>query len=902
MSNNNFNHIQENIVDLKEQLEAKQIKVIPLKANSKEPFEKNYYNKNYTVNDLQTHNGNFGIIVGANHKESSLAVIDIDGYKLNKNDENYAKVKQQTCDSIFECLKDIPNALHVRTQSGGYHIYLWNKTVIEKMHETSQNLHFPKDYEISELAGKSLGSAIEIFTKDKSRQCVLPGSTILDGSTGNINEYSVISSINKLSDIATVEDINKTVKDALVAHGFTYTNSSLKDGFELIEIDDGLKELSDDEINQVARLLIPILQSIDGAKHKGSLCFGGYFSKNITKKSAEAICDIIIGEIGNIFRSSSNFKKTVINNYSRDCEAKKGLPTLVKIVKSRDDTFKGDKFIFEMNKLCKKQFQHKILISTINKNKKKYIYINYSNNTISTSIWNHPKEGDDYYTNSHDVLNLAPTNIHESYNILDNNASPQLCLTFNRKGMPTKQTIKGDDIEALEKQLAKRPGIVLKPKEYKGVLNEIINEYIKLDQIKITEEIPIEGIFINPINGKLCRHDDKGKTAINKPSKEAVQEALDIWSKLKDVYPGDTKKLAHILRYGLICPFSYILKTEYDWIRLLFLYGPSRTSKTTLAEIALSPFTTISEEVSIGGGSFDTPYRIGKTLSRQGIGVIINEPSPKIEEGEQREIIKRSVESKYSREKDDKGEHKKIPAYSNMIFTSNSFMPTHDAFVRRSQYLEFTKQDRLNDNNIKKFKETFHHKNWHNTDFLKLKAIGDFIVWHISENLEVLGSEYADIINNMLDALLDYAGEDKNTWDWMYHDAELMDIGSADNEVVNQFRRKILNDYKHITRTTYLSKNEDESDEKFNERYFKNVLIEGIQQNKIDYLHYQNGNIIVNTSVKDALNEFCGLQITCKGLAGYMDCKYTTITYKGHSIKGFRLPYDEFKKFLDVSG
>ena len=154
----------------------------------------------------------------------------------------------------------------------------------------------------------------------------------------------------------------------------------------------------------------------------------------------------------------------------------------------------------------------------------------------------------------------------------------------------------------------------------------------------------------------------------------------------------------------------------------------------------------------------------------------------------------------------------------------------------------------------------------------------------------------------MLDALLDYAGEDKNTWDWLYHDAELMDVGSADNEVVNQFRRKILNDYKHITRTTYLSKENDESDEEFNERYFKNVLIEGIQQNKIDYLHYQNGDIIINTSVKDALNEFCGLQISCKGLAGYMDCKYTTISYKGHSIKGFRLPYEKFKEFLDVSG
>ena len=89
-------------------------------------------------------------------------------------------------------------------------------------------------------------------------------------------------------------------------------------------------------------------------------------------------------------------------------------------------------------------------------------------------------------------------------------------------------------------------------------------------------------------------------------------------------------------------------------------------------------------------------------------------------------------------------------------------------------------------------------------------------------------------------------------------------------------------------------------------RFFKEALLEVIQQNQIDYLHYQNVNnedqIIVNTSVKDALNDFCQLHVTCKGLAGYMGHKYKNISYKEHTIKGFRLTYDEFRDFLDVSG
>ena len=52
-------------------------------------------------------------------------------------------------------------------------------------------------------------------------------------------------------------------------------------------------------------------------------------------------------------------------------------------------------------------------------------------------------------------------------------------------------------------------------------------------------------------------------------------------------------------------------------------------------------------------------------------------------------------------------------------------------------------------------------------------------------------------------------------------------------------------------------------------------------------------------NVKNALKDYCGLQVTCKGLADYMNCEYGTIKYKGNSIKGFRMSYDDFKRFLN---
>lgn len=900
---------------MEDYIQSGRVKILPLRYNSKIPADNDYYHKNYTINTLKNHNGNLGIVVGANHTDCSLAIIDIDGYKLPSSEDTtkIAEIKQATKDFIFECLKDIPDAMHVRTQSGGYHIYLWNKTVADKIHETSNNLYFPADFEIPELAGKSLAHSIEIFTKEGTKQCVLPGSTILDEATSKINTYEIISEINCFADIGQVDDINATVRDTLLNHGFRYgkedkDSSKIESEPKFIKLEPKddiahyLKELGKDKELELAKIMIPIFELCDGAKYYIALALGGYFSRTITRRSAECICDYIVNEIGNIFDDCEHFVDTVLKNYESTVDTKTGLPKIAEIAKSFDRRFNEHRFIYDMDKICKDKSKHDFILNEQSDVKKTYLSIDYSANTIGSYVWNKTKDGNVYYTNVHDILNLAPVKIYESFNILDENASADLCFTFYRKGMPQEQTIKGNDIESLEKQLAKRPGIVLKPREYKGLLNEIINEYIKLDMISINEEIPVEGVFINPRSGKLCRRDEKGNTEINKPDKKAVKEGLKIWADLKDVYPGDTTKLSHILRYGLLCPFSYILKTEHKWLELLYLYGPSRTSKTTLAEIALCPFTNIDEEISVGGGSFDTPYRIGKVLSRQGVGVIINEPSPKIEDGEPREIIKRAVESKISREREFKGEHEKIPAYSNMIITANSFLPTHDAYVRRTQYLEFTKADRLSEEDIDKFNKKFNHNNWDNTDFLKLRAVGDYVIWFVSENLDIIGKKHSKIVDSMLDSLLDFADEDKSNWEWLYQDAKLMEIDHADNEIVNQFRRMILHDNTMLNANRYceLSSDAEESDY---DKGFKIFLIESVRKQNIDYLYYSKADskeyIIVNSSVKDALNEFCGLQVTCKGLASYMDCDYKVINFNNKSIKGFRMEWKDFKRFLE---
>ena len=907
-----FDSICEHIPDLEEKINNKLIKVIPLKRSSKAPKDNAWNTKDYSLTTLKKHKGNFGIIPGFNHTDCSLAIVDIDGYTIETEDKHYKEqIKKQTADYIYDCLKDVPNCMLVETQSGGHHLYLFNKTISKKFHETSKHLHFPSNFAIKELAGKSLKHSIEIFTKEGSKQCLLPGCMVFNKSANKENGYKVISSINHIDDIDVVDNINETIKNHLINKGFTYSEPHEIEERETKKssYQKPLKEMKKNEIKEVTELLCPLLKKIDGSKHQGTLFLGGYFSENITKSSCNKICNNIINSMGEYFDNSTEFKKTMLQNYDKKDMYKAGLPSFVKLVEEHDPNFNSKKFYFLMNKYAGKHRRHTILLRKKNSYQKKYLSIDYDNKEIGVYTWNKAKNGEIYHSDAYVVMNIEPLEFYECYNVLDKQASPQLCFTYYRKGMPFKQTIKGNDIESIERQLKKRGGIVLKPREYNGLLNEIIREYVELDQIHIMADIQVKGVFINPMTNELARADNEGTIPIIKPSVESIKKGLTVWDKLYKSYKGDKTKLSHILRFGIRCPFSYIFKTDYQWQRLLFLYGVSQTAKTTLAEIALSLYTVIDDEISIGGSSADSDYRMGNALSRQGIGCIINEPSNVIERNSAMlDLLKRAVENRYCREKMEDGVHVKIPAYSNIIFTSNHFIPSHDAFIRRSEFIEFTKSERMDEKDKAQFYDRFHHTNWRETDFLLLRPIGDFFIWYISENMQLLKCNPTIFVDSLLDALFEYIGYDKDDWNWIYQDTELMDLTNSDDDIIDDFRNMVMNDYKKNVNKNLLgvsgtvSPPADDEQEILTDEYeknFKENLSNLIKFKIINYLIFKDDNtILVRGNVGKALRKYSDIQITGTALADLLNKEYKNYKIKGKTMKGFTLDFEEFIQIL----
>ena len=391
----NWKRLKEAIPDIEEQIQEDKIKVIRLKEGMKEPLDKDYYNKEVTLEELKKHTGNYGIIIGYNNNKNgySIAVADVDGLTLKEKHnipmEKKEEIKQLTKKYIYKSLKEaFPNALIVKTQSEGYHFYIWNEEEVANVHDVSKSLTFPEDFPVEELRNKSLEHSIEIFTKFESKQVVLPSAVItkIRNKKGRIikldheREYTIISDVNELSEIGTVNNIHDTVKESLLTKNYGVnekgssgrkrkrsSNNSSKN-----KTSNKLKKLSEFNIKKLVDVITDkykLFEVIDGSKHEGAVALGGFFSYHISKESSIKIANGIVKKVpSDLFEDSGAFKKTLLVSYERPIEEKAGLPTLLDLIEDYDSTFNITGFSEELNNICNKQFRkEKVATITINK-------------------------------------------------------------------------------------------------------------------------------------------------------------------------------------------------------------------------------------------------------------------------------------------------------------------------------------------------------------------------------------------------------------------------------------------------------------------------------------------------------------------------------------------------------
>ena len=279
-------------------------------------------------------------------------------------------------------------------------------------------------------------------------------------------------------------------------------------------------------------------------------------------------------------------------------------------------------------------------------------------------------------------------------------------------------------------------GLVISSRLVGDVVAAVIEGFIRRGKAVIKTEIESPGFYY--VDGKLMAVG----VELREPSPEELREALLLLNELASKWFNHMlDKFATVIKWGAIAPFIYAYKQRGKWVKWLYLYGSSKTGKTTLSEIATIYLWGLDPaKHHKSGASIDTPARLGYVLSQSTFPVVIREPKGALDKDEIVEIIKSSAEGLTARGKFHRGTYTDIPALAPLVFTSNKYIPRDDSLLRRLKVLQFTYGERVPEERMREFESKV------KPELRKLKAIGDYIASYflkngLGEDLEKQGEE-----------------------------------------------------------------------------------------------------------------------------------------------------------------
>jgi hypothetical protein len=304
----------------------------------------------------------------------------------------------------------------------------------------------------------------------------------------------------------------------------------------------------------------------------------------------------------------------------------------------------------------------------------------------------------------------------------------------------------------------KAEGLVLNSRLAEDVLAAIIEGFIRRGKATIRTEIESPGFYI--IEGKL----QPVRVDVKEPSTGELKEALLLLNELAtNWFKHVLDRFVFVVKWGLVAPFIYAYKQRGKWVKWPYLYGPSRTGKTTLGEVVLAMWGLDSRHIK-SGANIDTPPRLGHVLSQSTFPVLVNEPGGALSREDIVEMIKAAVESKVARGRFYRSSYADIPALAPLIFTSNKYLPRDDALLRRLEVLRFTIGERIPEDRAREFESRV------KPELKKLKAIGDFATSYFTE--KGLGEDLLAQSVAVLKAAYESVGLETPSWVYLEHTSE----------------------------------------------------------------------------------------------------------------------------------
>ena len=428
-------------------------------------------------------------------------------------------------------------------------------------------------------------------------------------------------------------------------------------------------------------------------------------------------------------------------------------------------------------------------------------------------------------------------------------------------------------------------GLVVANRLVKDALPALFNQYIESGLAELRDGVEYPGFYRKP-DGSLSVIDYD----LPSVSAEDLGNALIFLEELADFFPEQKVKLAHVLKWGLMAPFNFLLKQSGKWMPWLLLHGKAGSGKTTIAEIVLylwgEPLVGVND---LGGSSFNSEARMGEKLRGSTFPLVVNEPGGVFEKPGLVELLKTAVESTTSRGRFEGRSYKTVLALAPVIFTSNHVPPSDDALIRRLDVISFSYAERKDEEEKKEFQKCFQVGDKLDCCFNELKPLAQFIARIVVDKPGLLDENWKTLINRLLKHAYHQTGRLKPLWLSGWSGTESLE--ELDTLLVERLRVFLQ---KSINRAYTQSKpgfNLDDVDNRVT------TILEG---RLVPWLFLgKNNKVYFSSGLVDALKKDTNIDESLKSIAELLGWNYQSSTVRG-GFKGWCIVVDlvEFTDFI----
>jgi hypothetical protein len=253
------------------------------------------------------------------------------------------------------------------------------------------------------------------------------------------------------------------------------------------------------------------------------------------------------------------------------------------------------------------------------------------------------------------------------------------------------------------------------------------------------------------------------------PNKDQMAKALKIFNDFGEHYGDFAPKLAYIAHWMIIAPFSFSIKQKGKGTKLnnLFLYGTTRTGKSTIAKLSCFIWSKNIDQQLSSGSQVHSPYQFGRAISQSTFPIIIDEGEGLFDTPELSSLMKTATHaiSARSRYNSTLNREEEIMAFSLSIITSNYCKPNDGATSARLDVLNYNSRDIRSPEKRMEFEKKF-QPDVQNGPLKALHCIGDYVASQITTDPSLLEEDWLELSKTLWKEIYAHAGIDMDDKNW----------------------------------------------------------------------------------------------------------------------------------------